>query len=729
MTDLAAARVVTAEPLEGTRVLLLGRGDSAAAACARRLSDHGAAVVSQGNGTTRESLLDAADHADALVVDAQGLALLDRHGVDLDRIAAPVDGGGRVVAVVTAFGRAHARRPASELTVQAETGLLAVTGHPDGPPVRVGVPLSAEIAGSIACGAVLSALLRRAASGRGALLDLAEFDAMVMMQGNFLPGYLHSGRVPARAGNVQLLSAPWNAYAAADGQVIIAAISESLWRKLLDAIGHGELAGRPEYAGKVNRVALRAEIDALITEWTSARPAAEAAAILRRAGLPVGEVRTVGQMLDSSLSQERQVVRREGGHLSPGSPVALYELPPGEASAPRPEADLAPSAKPLAGIRVLEIGGHTAGGLATRMLADLGADVIKVELPQGDNARTTAPILSDGNAYLWHFWNVGKRSMVLDFTEERGHEVLRDLVAVSDVVLQNMALDTVEKLHIGPEDLAPGNARLVYCGVSGFGLTGSDRYRRAFDAVLQAEAGIMSLTGTPDAPPVKAGPSVVDNGTALAAVTGILAALIGRERRRGPLVVDAALYNTATALTTELWPFVEDGQEPLRTGNRHPRHPLHDVFVSTDGGLVAVAATTPDETTAARELFGLGAAVESWNDQVAARAADMAADEMVSRCCDAGVPAARVLGIAELVTHPLVAERGMLLPLEIGAHDTCTTIGTPYKFVDEPPMLAQHRRVPALGEHTDELLTGLLGYPQSLVDELRRLDLTAPHPH
>jgi crotonobetainyl-CoA:carnitine CoA-transferase CaiB-like acyl-CoA transferase len=671
--------------------------------------------------------------ADVVLVDQWWLTRLRAIGIDPARDWRACHPG-LVIALMTPFGAdgGAASRPAGELIMQAEAGIVSITGRPDGPPVRAGVPLSAGVSGLIAAGAVLAALYRRRRTGHGATIDLAELDAMVMMQGNFLPGFLTTGRVPVRTGNVQPLSAPWNSYPTQDGQVVIVAISESMWQRLLTVIGRPDLIGAPQYAGKSSRVQRRDEIDAMISAWTSGRTAGAVAQVLAAANIPVGQVRGIGQLLADEFFRERLLSGADAaadGQAAPASAVGvadltaarpalrLADLPVGPAPlgvpAPAipdwsaPADGVAP--RPLAGLRVLEIGGHTAGGMATRMLADLGADVIKVELPQGDNARTTAPILSDGYAYLWHFWNVGKRSLVLDFGHADGRSALLDLAAHADIVLENMALDTVEKLRITPEDLGAVNPRLIYCAVSGFGLQGARRYQRAFDSVLQAEAGIMSVTGELGGEPVKTGPSVVDNATALAAVAAILAALHRREDRGAGVLADVALFDIAGWLTREWWPLAVSGAPPGPVGNRHPYYPLHNVFPASDGQPVAITAVGPEQEAAARKLFGLAGDSGTWDGAVRAWARERPAASAVAQCRAAGVPSARLNEIPQVVDHPLVAEREMLASIPIGDGQQCRVVGTPYKFLGEEPMQAPWRRVPALGQHTEEILRDLLG--------------------
>lgn len=375
---------------------------------------------------------------------------------------------------------------------------------------------------------------------------------------------------------------------------------------------------------------------------------------------------------------------------------------------------------------MLEVGGHTAGGLATRMLADLGADVIKVEMPQGDNSRTTVPILANGNGYLWHFWNVGKRSVVLNLADPDGHAVLCRLVEESDVFLENMALDTIEKLRISRDDLAAVNPGLVYCSVSGFGVTGPRRYRRAFDSVVQAEAGIMSVTGEPGGPPVKAGPSVADNSTALAAVTAVTAALCRRDQTGAGLFIDMALFDTGTWLTAEWWPAALAGCTPVPMGNRHPYHCLYNSFAAADEHLVAITATTPAQEEAARQLFELTAESASWDSAVRDWVSTRSAQDVVTTCVARGISAGLFNDLSSVVQHPLTERRGMVQEIDITPTERCFVIGTPYKFSGEGQMLAPERSVPKLGEHTETVLRDVLGLEDDEREGLRRAGITTP---
>lgn len=670
-------------------------------------------------GSTPQSgaeLLDAAAAADVVLIDdawRRHLATLGLGVGELSEVWAD-----RVVAMLTPYGAEGplGEQPGSELLVQALGGILEVTGRPDGPPTRAGVPLATAGTALIACGAVAAALLRRAQHGVGAWLDQAEFDTVVMMQGNFLPGFFTTGQVPQRVGNVQPLSAPWNSYPTSDGEVVIIAISENLWQRLLAVVGREDLIGDARLVGKVNRVAHRGEVDGLVSAWTSQRTTAEVVRTLEAARIPVSDVVGVDAVLADEVLAERRLLASGAAHgRAVPVPGSMFCGAPGPSAAP-----LAPhpdgGRRPFAGIRVLEVGGHTAGGMATRLLADLGADVIKVELPQGDNARDTAPLLPDGWSYLWHSWNVGKKSVVLRLDEPDGYAAMQQLVAHSDVLLQNMALDTIEKLRLDPDALRAVNPALVYCGTTGFGMSGSRRYRRAFDTVVQAAAGIMAVTGDAGRP-VKTGPSIVDNAAALASVAAVAAALYRRGTRGPGALVDIALFDTAAWLTSEWWPLVWSGATVGPLGNGHPYRILDGCHLAADGHWVATSGTATEARRAAVVAQGEGAGfdAEALSRWIADRPAAQAVDELLA----AGVPASLVQSLDEVVAHPLTAERSMLLELEIAGGSTCTILGSPYKLRAEPPVLAPERRIPGLGEHTDHVLEEVLGPGSELLERLR----------
>jgi crotonobetainyl-CoA:carnitine CoA-transferase CaiB-like acyl-CoA transferase len=610
-------------------------------------------------------------------------------------------------------GNGYSTNRSSELTAQSMWGLITLTGHPQSAPVRAGVPLSAVSSALIAASAVMAALYRRSATGLGAWIDNAESDAVMMMHGNFLPGYLTKSIVPTRAGNSQPVSAPWNAYPTSDGEIVIVAISEALWSRLLTVIGRDDLIGDPHYAGVTARVNHRDEVDALIRTWTSMHTTEAVRRALDEARIPAGEARSLTQAIHDATERDCGMIAYDevdtpvlGSFVHLRDNDTTQSTPTSLRSSHREWIVSNSPRQPLAGIRVLELGGHTAGGLSTRLLADLGADVIKVESPNGDEARRTVPVLSDGSAYLWHSWNVGKRSVVIDASTPDGYGRLLNLVRTADVVVENLAAETLDKLAIGYADLAPVNPALIYCGISGFGLWSNQRYRRAFDSIIQAEAALMHLTGLPGDAPVKIGSSAADNLTALAAAGVVLAALHRRNVTGTGSCADVSLLDVAVWATAEWWPLVWAGEDPTRMGDRHPYHPLHNSFVSSDGVRLSVAAVEIEHVDAARLLFGLTDDSSTWDAAVRTWIESRTSTESINACQSAGIPIAAQAGLDDVVGHPLMTDRRMLDELVIGPGERCMIIGSPYKFDGEPTMRARRRSTPGIGEHTQEILGG-----------------------
>jgi crotonobetainyl-CoA:carnitine CoA-transferase CaiB-like acyl-CoA transferase len=366
----------------------------------------------------------------------------------------------------------------------------------------------------------------------------------------------------------------------------------------------------------------------------------------------------------------------------------------------------------LAGLRVVELGGHTAAALCTRLLADLGADVIKVELPRGDDARFTVPVLSDGSAFLWHSWNVGKRSVVLNLARPEGSAMLDALLAGSDVFVENLAADSLRSLGLAPETVLANHSHLVYCAVSGFGATGSQRDRRAYDTVLQAFAGIMAVTGLPDRRPVKVGPSIVDNLSALCAAVAVLGALHRRRRTGQGGLADVALLDVAYWVMAEWWPQVASGRPATRMGNRRPDQPLENSYRCADGVEVAVSADEPQLRSAAAALFGRPGLDSAWDALVAQYASTVDSATFLAQCRAHGIPASRHHDIAAVAAHPVVRRRSMLVPLTVAGGDTCVIIGTPFTWHDGRRSGPARWHAPRLGEHTDEVLREVRGDPE-----------------
>lgn len=356
----------------------------------------------------------------------------------------------------------------------------------------------------------------------------------------------------------------------------------------------------------------------------------------------------------------------------------------------------------LAGIRVLDISRILGGPYCGQILGDHGADVLKVEPPQGDDTRTWGPPFKDGVASYYHGLNRNKRTMALDLASEDGRAALLALVAEADVLIENFKTGTMERWGIGYDQLSKRFPRLVWCRVSGFGADGPLGALPGYDAAVQAMTGIMSINGEADGGPMRVGLPVVDMVTGLNAVIGVLLALQERQRSGRGQFVEAALYDSGLSL---LHPHAAnwflDGRTPQRTGNAHPNiYPYDALATGTDPVFVAVGndrqfasfcrciglpELAQDEryrTAGARSVHR-----EGLKQQLEAALADFDGVTLVDQLMAAGVPAAPVLSVDAALTHPHTAHRDMVVEMEGGYRG----VGSPVKLSRTP---ASYRHAP-----------------------------------
>ena len=336
------------------------------------------------------------------------------------------------------------------------------------------------------------------------------------------------------------------------------------------------------------------------------------------------------------------------------------------------------TARPLAGIRVLDFSRVLAGPYCTALLADLGADVIKVEPPAGDDYRHIGPFI-EGESALFLAVNRGKRSISLDLTKTGDLAIAQALAARSDVVVENFRPGVADKLGIGWQKLSGINPKLVYASISGFGQQGELAARPAYDIVLQAMSGIMSVTGTPDGPPTLVGESIADVIAGLFGSWSILAALVERHTTGAGRHIDLAMFDAMIAIQPLVVArYLASGQAPQRVGNRHALSAPFGAFQARDGMFVLavlnnklfaiLANLIGRPELAADGRFGsdsdrlanepaLREAIEGWSRQLTAEGA-------VAALVGAGVPAAEINDMAEALTSPHAKARGLLQEAE-----------------------------------------------------------------
>jgi len=373
----------------------------------------------------------------------------------------------------------------------------------------------------------------------------------------------------------------------------------------------------------------------------------------------------------------------------------------------------------LAGIKVVDLTHIMAGPTCTLMLADMGAEVVKVEkIPGGDDSRRTVPPKVGEEAASFLMMNRNKRGIALDLRSEGGKEVLRRLLRDADVVVENYRRQTLPKLGFDYESLRRDNPRLIYCAISGFGRTGPYADRGGFDLVAQAMSGIMSVTGTSrDAPPVKCGPPLTDITAGLLAVIGILAALQSRERTgRGQMVETSLLeagiihtyWQSAMALAT--------GESPGPMGSAHPLTAPYQAFQTADGWIVVGGANQNNwrrltevleapalaEDQRFRDNDGRMANLKQLEAELNARFRLRPSAEWLARLDAAGVPAGPVYDVAEMHRDPQVLAREMVVEVAHSTLGPVRTLGLPIKFSDTPG--GPRRGAPLYGEHSRAVL-------------------------
>mgnify|MGYP006277171743 CR=1 FL=1 len=365
---------------------------------------------------------------------------------------------------------------------------------------------------------------------------------------------------------------------------------------------------------------------------------------------------------------------------------------------------------PLDGVRVVELARILAGPWAGQVLADLGAEVIKIEAPQGDDTRNWGPPFiehgGDRSAAYFHGCNRGKRSEVVDLASEAGQARMRALIKDADILIENFKVGGLKKYGLDYNSAAAINPRLIYCSITGFGQDGPYAHRAGYDYIIQGMSGFMSFTGQPDGQPQRVGVAVTDLFTGLYSVTGILAALHQRDRTGRGQHIDMALMDCAVAATAnQAMNYLSTGTPPGRIGNFHPNLTPYQVFGCSDGHIII--ATGNDAQY--RRLCGLlgrddladDPALATNADRMARRDTLLAALEAATRgwakadllaaCEGAGVPAGPINDMAEVFADPQVVARGLRI-----APEGVPGVRTPIRFSGADLVL--DRAAPRLGE-------------------------------
>ncbi len=365
---------------------------------------------------------------------------------------------------------------------------------------------------------------------------------------------------------------------------------------------------------------------------------------------------------------------------------------------------------PLAGLKVIELARILAGPWAGQTLSDLGAEVIKVESPAGDDTRQWGPPFidreDDRSAAYFHSCNRGKQSRVVDLGTPQGQATMRGLVADADILIENFKVGGLKKYGLDFDSLSELNPRLIYCSITGFGQTGPYAHRAGYDYIIQGMSGLMSITGDPDGQPQRAGVAITDLFTGIYSVSAILAAVHQRHSTGKGQHIDMALMDSAVSVTAnQAMNFLATGTPPGRTGNYHPNLTPYQVFDCSDGHIIIATgndaqyrrlctilgledmAQDPDYLSNADRVKNREAMIE----RLMQRTCQRTKDDLLQACEDQGVPAGPINDMAEVMADPQVQARGMQINPE-----GIPGVRAPFRFSDAELVL--NRPSPKLGE-------------------------------
>ena len=390
-------------------------------------------------------------------------------------------------------------------------------------------------------------------------------------------------------------------------------------------------------------------------------------------------------------------------------------------------------ASPLNGIKVLDLTRVLAGPYATMLLGDLGAEVIKIEQPgTGDESRNFGPFKNGFSLYFMSV-NRGKRSVTLNLKTERGRAIFKQLLDQTDILVENFRPGTMEKLGLDYGTLKSEYPSLIYAACSGFGQTGPYARQGAYDMIIQGMGGIISITGEPDGPPVRVGTSISDITAALFTTIGILSALHHRNQTGNGQLVDVAMLDSLVAvLENAVVRYFATGEAPKPLGARHPAITPFEAFASADGYVIIALGNdtlwtkfcehVDRQELISDERFQTNADRTENHDQLFPILSEIMSqrttDDWIDALGNIGVPCGPINAMDKVVTHPQVQAREMITRVAHQITGEVEVPGVPIKLSETPGSV--DAPAPSLGEHTTEVLTGLLGMSLDEINKLKQ---------
>ncbi|WP_090419644.1 CaiB/BaiF CoA-transferase family protein [Mycobacterium europaeum] len=767
-------------PFADWRVLELSNG-VAVSYCGKMFADAGAEVVKiespQGDSmrersaggpagalfaylaAAKRSVIDSGQAEIAALFAGADIVLTDlTDGWTLDEITAHT-GASAVVVAVTPFGTTGPyvddRVIANEFILQALCGSTAGRGWPEDEPVQAGGQLGEWLAGTFAA-AVTAATARHAArSGRGEVIDVSTYEAMVIAMGGLSAMSASVLGADSLLGR-RSLELP-SIVPTADGLVGFCTITAQQFQDFLVLIERADLLDDAELASFDGRVARRDEFLDMVTQWTRSRTTQEIVDLAVAFRIPVAPIGTPEMLPEIDHFVEREVFVESGaGGLQPRVPYRSDEMttrppgPPPRLGADNGRVDWPPrnnprrgaDTLPLADTRITDFTAFWAGPVATQLLGALGADVIKVEgVRRPDGMRFSA-----GRPPSWDQWwewgpvflcsNNNKRAVSVELSTEAGRAIALELVAASDLVLENFSPRVMTNFGLGWDAVRAANPRAVMVRMPAFGLDGPWRDRVGFAQTMEQATGMAWMTGHRDGPPVIPR-GVCDPIAGLHAAFAAVAALVLRDRDGRGMHVESTMVEAALNVAAEmLVEYSRNGIKTRRNGNRGPGANPQGVYrCRGEDDWVALAAVDDDARAALARLLGrpdLGA--DDWReqpDEIDKLISDWTARQAVTEAVDAlraaGVAAARVTPAPELLRDPHLHARGFWEQVDHPVAGSFLCTGMPFTFLGRPRRWI--RRVPPLyGQHTEEVLTGLLGRSQQDLSALRESGTISARP-
>jgi len=389
--------------------------------------------------------------------------------------------------------------------------------------------------------------------------------------------------------------------------------------------------------------------------------------------------------------------------------------------------------KPLEGVRILDLSHVLAMPYCTMILGDLGAEIIKIEKSEGEDSRKFGPYKNGESAYFMSV-NRNKKSVVLNLKEEKGKEILREFIKICDVITENFRPGTMEKLGFSYENIKKINPNIIYATISQFGSDTLYPGRPGYDIIAQAYGGLMSITGFPDNPPTRVGSSIADIMSGMFSAIGILGALRVKEKTGQSQYIDTAMVDCIIAiLENAVVRYTVLEEIPQRIGSRHPSLTPFDVFKANDGyivigigndhlwemfcknipefNLLIMAERFKNNDFRTKNEAELKKIIETWTEK-------HTTEDLIRIITDAGVPCGPVNTVDKVLKDPNTEYRKMLFEFDHPIAGNMITSNSPLNLSLTP--CKNHLRPPALGEHTDEVLTSVLGYSKEKIEELKK---------